>query len=332
MNTNSEKTATSTRPRYSRFFGRGVRNVFRFHGWRVDRAVHNVVYFAFYDRYVPTFVRGGRLLARFFGGSKIVHAMYDMVYSRYHAKVITPAEFTKILTLNHDVDLGPDDSKQIIPFEYANNIILEEPEYIAVMDCPCRMSRANPCQPINVCMGIGRHYAELWMDVGEKYHVRKVTQAEALQLLTAARARGCITAAWFKVATGARTGVICSCCSCCCGGIEGMRIARKLTGGAPLTNIAPSGYRVVIDEDLCVECGHCSEICKFGAMLRDDAGIRTYDFAECLGCGLCVEHCQSGGLKLEFNPAGGLPLDLDLAREVLSRAKPTGAHARTSDH
>jgi hypothetical protein len=40
-----------------------------------------------------------------------------------------------------------------------------------------------------------------------------------------ARERGCITTAWFKVATGGRTGVICSCCSCCCVGIEGMRIA-----------------------------------------------------------------------------------------------------------
>jgi len=332
MNTDRQTTSTLTRTSRSRLWGRGVRNVFRFHGWRVDRALHNVAYFAFYDTYVPVFVRVGGALARYFGGSRIVHAMYDLVYSRYHAKVITPAEYTKILTLNHDVNLGPDDGKQIIPFEYANNIIMEEPQYIAVMDCPCRMSRKNPCQPVNVCMGIGRHYAELWMDVGEKYHVRQVTQEEALQLLNDARSRGCITAAWFKVATGARTGVICSCCSCCCGGLEGMRIARKLTGGAPLTNVAPSGYRVVIDEDVCVECGQCSEICKFGAMRRDAAGVRSYDFAECLGCGLCVEHCQAGGLRLEIDSDKSLPLDLDLAREILSRGEPAGTNARTADN
>jgi len=85
--------------------------------------------------------------------------MYDMVYARYHSKVITPAEFTKILTLNEDVTLGADTTKKIIPFKYANNIILEEPGDIAVMDCPCRMSRDNPCQPLNVCMGVGRHFA-----------------------------------------------------------------------------------------------------------------------------------------------------------------------------
>ena len=87
-----------------------------------------------------------------------------------------------------------------------------------------------------------------------------------------------------------------------------------------------------IDEGVCIEFGECSEICEFGAMRRDGGGTRTYDFAECLGCGLCVEHCGSGGLTLEIDPARGLPLDLDLAREVLSRGKYEGTHARTADH
>jgi Pyruvate/2-oxoacid:ferredoxin oxidoreductase delta subunit len=313
------------RPR-TRFLGPGVRHVFRFHGVRVDRALHNLIYFAFYDAYVPAFVKLGRFLADHFGHTRLVHRMYDMVYSRYHSKVITPQEFTKILTLNHNVALGPDTSKKIIPFKYANNIILEEPEYIAVMDCPCRLSRENPCQPLNVCMGVGRLFAELWMDVGEKYHVRRVTQAEALQILKDARSRGAITAAWLKVATGARTGVICSCCSCCCRGLEGMRIAKRLTGGAPLTNVAPSGYRVVIDEDRCIHCQNCSDMCKFEAMRRSADGARLYDAAACLGCGLCVENCRGGALRLEIDAAKGLPLDLDLARATLLRGNPT-SHA-----
>ena len=47
------------------------------------------------------------------------------------------------------------------------------------------------------------------------------------RLIKDARERGCVTSAWFKVATGGRTGVICSCCSCCCGAIEGTRIGRQ---------------------------------------------------------------------------------------------------------
>ena len=96
-----------------------------------------------------------------------------------------------------------------------------------------------------------------------------------------------------------------------------MRIAKRLTGGAPLTNVAPSGYRVVIDEDHCVHCGTCSEVCKFEAMRRSADGTRIYDQAACLGCGLCAENCKGGALSLEIDPEKGLPLDLDLARETL---------------
>ncbi len=297
--------------------GRGVRNVFRLHGLRVDKAIHNIIYFALYDIYVPAFLKAGRLLAKGFSGSRVVHAMYGMVYSRYHAKVVTPKEFTKILSINENIDLGADSGKQIIPFKYANDIIIEEPEYIAVMDCPCRKSSGSSCEPLNVCMGVGRHYAELWMDVGDKYNVRQVSQAEALDILKDARSKGCITAAWFKVATGGRTGVICSCCSCCCGGLEGMRIAKKLSGGRPLTNVAGSGYRVAIDEKLCLQCESCSDSCQFDAMIRDGDGTRTYNEAECLGCALCVENCKGGALSLEMTGRDGLPLDLDLAREHL---------------
>jgi hypothetical protein len=39
MDTDSRTTTTLARPPLRRFCGRAVRDVFRFHGWRVDRAV-----------------------------------------------------------------------------------------------------------------------------------------------------------------------------------------------------------------------------------------------------------------------------------------------------
>ena len=101
-----------------------------------------------------------------------------------------------------------------------------------------------------------------------------------------------------------------------------MRIAAQLTGGRPLTNVAPSGYRVVIDEENCIECATCSEVCSFDAMTRDASGTRTYHSHLCLGCGLCVEHCKGGGLSLELDEGKGLPLDLDVARQTLGRRVP----------
>jgi len=38
------------------------------HGWRVDRAAHNWLYFVFYDLYVRVFLRAGNLV-----GTRINH-------------------------------------------------------------------------------------------------------------------------------------------------------------------------------------------------------------------------------------------------------------------
>ena len=209
-----------------------TRNVFKMHGWRVDRAVHNYIYFVFYDIYVILFLFAGRLLERFFSNVRLATKAFGMVFERYHAKVITIDEATKILTLKEDVILGPDKTERIIPYQYANKIILKEPEYIAVMDCPCRKSRGEDgCRPLDVCMAVGRTTAQFWLEHGQKFNARKISQEEAIQRLKEARDRGNITTSFFKVATGGRTGVICSCCTCCCGALEGERIAKKLKGG-----------------------------------------------------------------------------------------------------
>lgn len=289
-----------------------TRDIFRMHGWRIDRAVHNYVYFVFYDKYVKAFLAAGRMLAGHFGSSKLVASAFRRVYDNYHAKVLTFSDARKILTLDRDVSINPENAKRIIPFKAANRIIFKEPEYIAVMDCPCRVSRKTHCEPVNVCMAVGRTTAMFWLEHCSKYHVRKITQAEALDLLKKSVELNRVIAAWFKTETGGRTGVICSCCSCCCGGIEGMRLSRRLPGGENLTNIVPSGYSVVIDTALCKSCGTCAKICAFGAQKPGGDGRPVYDAALCLGCGVCVAKCPSGARKLVLDTTKGLPLDIDI--------------------
>jgi NAD-dependent dihydropyrimidine dehydrogenase PreA subunit len=190
------------------------------------------------------------------------------------------------------------------------------------MDCPCRLSRENPCQPVNVCMAVGKTTAEFWMEHGKKYNVRRITQEEALQIMNEAHEQGCITTAWFKVATGGRTGVICQCCTCCCGALEGDRIVKQIAGGEKYTNIAPSGYTVRIDEAKCTGCGECVKACNiFCAITQEDGKKPVYHPELCKGCGVCVEKCPSGARELlwEAGAAGAIPLDLDIVREMLSR-------------
>lgn len=294
---------------------KSTKNIIKMHGWRIDRAIHNYIYFAYYRLYITVFLKAGRFLASRFLCLKAIRHAFKFVFDRYHAKVLTRSDARKFVTLNKDLIIGPDKTERIVPFHHANNIILKEPKFIAVMDCPCRLIREKPCQPVNVCIAVGRTTAEFWLEHCQKYHVRKISQDEALKIITDARERGCITTAWFKVATGARTGVICSCCSCCCGGIEGMHIAQKFDRN--LSNIAPSGYSVVHDPMKCKTCKKCSNVCIFNAITFTVDNKRIYDKAVCMGCGLCVEKCEQKALSLVRDTSKGDPLDLDFVKETL---------------
>lgn len=292
------------------------------HGWRLDRAVHNYVYFAYYHFYVFALIKSSRLLARI-GLKRVLRCAMGFLFERYHSKVLSADDVRKIITLKEDVVFGPDQSKRIIPFDHANEVILREPEFIAVMDCPCRLARGKPCQALSVCMAVGRIYAEFWLEHCEKYHVRKITQAEALAIIKDARERGCITTAWFKVATGGTTGVICSCCSCCCGAIEGMHLGQTL--GKNLSNIVPSGYSVVLDSDRCNSCRQCGDVCMFKAITFGQDDSPVVDSAACMGCGLCTDTCQQQALRLVRDEMKGEPLDIDELRERLgNRANASG--------
>jgi Pyruvate/2-oxoacid:ferredoxin oxidoreductase delta subunit len=285
-------------------------NIFKMHGWRVDHAIHNYVYFVFYKQYVRSFLAAGRLLVTRFSSSRAVSLAFRMVYKNYHAKVLTFDDARKILTLDRDISMIADTAKKIIPFSAANKIVFSQPDFIAVMDCPCRLSRKQHCEPVNVCMAVGRTTAEFWLDHCARWHVRRVTQAEALELLEESVRLNRVIAAWLKTETGGRTGVICSCCSCCCGGIEGMKLARKLKSKEKLTNIASSGYSVLIDSQACISCGACVRVCAFDACRTVEGGSPIYDVEDCMGCGVCIATCPSGARVLARDESKGLPLDV----------------------
>ena len=45
---------------------KSTRNIVKMHGWRLDRAIHNYIYFVYYHVYVSLFLKAGRFLARRF--------------------------------------------------------------------------------------------------------------------------------------------------------------------------------------------------------------------------------------------------------------------------
>ena len=61
-----------------------------------------------------------------------------------------------------------------------------------------------------------------------------------------------------------------------------------------------SGQTAVIDKNLCVQCGKCLSVCRFGA-IKPDCSIEPFS---CEGCGLCARVCPCSAIHMEENVAG----------------------------
>jgi ferredoxin len=228
----------------------------------------------------------------------------------YHGKVVPLEAATQLVTVNQEVRLT--NLEHIIPYALARDIVLQQPDHIAVLDCPCRVARANPCLPLDVCLAVGEPFASFVVE----HHPRRsrwITSQEAVEILRAEHERGHVHHAFFKDAMLGRFYAICNCCSCCCGAMQAHQ------HGTPM--LASSGYVSAVDADLCSGCGTCAELCPFGAMAERD-GVAAVDAALCMGCGVCVDHCPQEALALVREPARGEPLEIQkLIAEAATTAR-----------
>jgi len=219
----------------------------------------------------------------------------------YHGKVVTLESATRLVTVQQDISLK--NLEQVIPYALARDIVLQDPEHIVVLDCPCRSARANPCLPLAVCLIVGEPFAGF---VAE-HHPRRsrwISPAEAVGILQAEQARGHVHHAFFKDAMLGRFYAICNCCACCCGAMQAQR------NGVPM--LASSGYVARVDPSLCAGCGECEGRCQFRAIAVSCTGAAEVDGANCMGCGVCVAGCAHGALALVRDPSKSEPLDLDV--------------------
>jgi ferredoxin len=225
----------------------------------------------------------------------------------YHGKVVPLASARKLVTVNEEIELP--DLEKVLPYKRARDIILRNPDHIAVLECPCRSSRQQPCLPLDVCLIVGEPFASFVIEHHPK-KARMISQAEAVDILEAENQRGHVHHAFFKDAMLGRFYAICNCCSCCCGAMQAHR------NGTPM--LASSGYVSQVDPDLCAGCSDCTQYCQFGAItVFSSCAIIDQDI--CMGCGVCVELCPNGAVSLVRDSSRGEPLEIfDLMEEAAS--------------
>jgi [FeFe] hydrogenase (group B1/B3) len=95
-------------------------------------------------------------------------------------------------------------------------------------------------------------------------------------------------------------------------------MARPCILNCPKNAIAIKDGQAVIDQDLCVDCGKCMQVCPFHAIIRlpipceeacpvnaigkDKSGKAVINFDACISCGQCMNACPFGAVveKSEF--------------------------------
>ena len=75
----------------------------------------------------------------------IAETAFDADTNISHGKVVKLKDAIQLVTQKEDLSLLP--SEEVIPFKKARNIILKNPQSIALGACACRAIRENPCGP-----------------------------------------------------------------------------------------------------------------------------------------------------------------------------------------
>jgi ferredoxin len=216
----------------------------------------------------------------------------------YHGKVVPLATARELVSVKQNIRV--DDLEQVIPYKLARSLILDQPDHLVALDCPCRVAREHPCLPLDVCLIVGEPFASFTLE-HQPGRSRAISSKEAIRILEEEDARGHVHHAFFKEAVLQRFYAICNCCSCCCGAMQAHQ------HGTPM--LASSGYTAQVNNDLCVGCGDCTEFCQFGALSLQDEH-NAVNLNKCMGCGVCVSHCEQEAIELVLAPEKGIPLEM----------------------
>jgi len=177
----------------------------------------------------------------------------------------------------------------------ATQVVLSQPEMeallaqaqcIALGQCDCRREHRRCAAPLDVCLTLD----ETARETMARGHARRVSLAEALQVLRRSHEHGLVHLA-YRQGDSKGTEIVCSCCPCCCWFLNALKRFDYHNA------LAESSFVAAFDPAPCNGCGLCVRRCPFEAWQIGGDGVR-FDPVRCFGCGLCVSACAPGAIAL----------------------------------
>jgi UDP-glucose 4-epimerase len=199
---------------------------------------------------------------------------------------------------------------KVLPIKIFKHFIDKACSIVMEDICGCRLIHECEHHDISLgCMHMGADTSRIDLEdlergIPQKVPGRYATKEEALERVQLAYDSGLIPLLGRSRAEAIASGVtdtgrilsMCFCCSCCC--VNAALIQKGSPSLSDLYRI--EGLTVKVDEEICVGCGDCLEVCVFKGMeMKDDKAIVNEKF--CLGCGRCEDTCPNGAISIDID-------------------------------
>ena len=115
-------------------------------------------------------------------------------------------------------------------------------------------------------------------------------------------------------------------------------IARPCQVNCPKKAISFVNGKAFIDQDACIKCGRCHDVCPYsaiiknvipcedscpvGAISKDAQGKEHIDTAKCISCGKCLKSCPFGAIVERSQMVDVLKTMLDTDKKVIAMVAP----------
>jgi ferredoxin len=206
----------------------------------------------------------------------------DYFHQAFHSLLSIAPQFHRVIPIRESIDT----TIEILPEEDIISLLNQKKAW-AVLDCICRKQQAlldHPCQhPVRVCLAMS--------DIPGAFDQSDTLEALDLQSAVAVLDKAARAGLVHTVSNQKRDiSYVCSCCTCSCGLLRGI-------AEAGIANVvARSSFVVEVNEDLCIGCGACAEVCQFHAITMTD--MAEISQSNCFGCGVCVRTCPEEAIFL----------------------------------
>ena len=134
----------------------------------------------------------------------------------------------------------------------------------------------------------------------DKGLAREITKKEAFEIIKMSEEAGLVH---FVDNAGGDIRHNCNCCGCACWNVGNIK-RRKM----PRDTLMATYFLRKTDEEKCVLCGECIDICPVDALILEDDRI-VVDDEWCIGCGVCSTVCPADAatMKIRADTTGELP-------------------------